>query len=438
MRKIVFRALVFVFVLGVVAFGAFQAGRFAAPAARFEPASTGAGGDELTAAWADFIRAQEQSIALLRDHEFFGTEQEQAEAYRGILYGLIGAIQNGALPNPDQPRFVRSVDWTSKSGLDNPDNDYYVATLRDDAEYRIVGTRGTTRNLIFQLVLGQPGVGEAGTSTNISVLDARDMQIEDDGSFEILMSRSDPGPEHNWLPIDDGAETLIVRFTYSDWSSEQAGRLFIERIGGEGVPSPILTPTQMARSLRRAARSLFDRSSTWLRYSNMAWTTMPRNGVSRARPSQGGLVGQYSAFGTWELEEDEALILTTHPTSATYQGIELGNLWFVSLDSETRTSSLTSDQALLGEDGRYHFVISAHDPGIQNWLDTEGHPRGLIMLRWQGLAGAIGDAAQPSTRRIRFDQILEALPAGTPRFGSKERREQIHTRATAAKRRSSG
>ena len=45
---------------------AFWSGRLTAPAARFETGAPTAEGDELAAAWSDFIRAQEESIALLR------------------------------------------------------------------------------------------------------------------------------------------------------------------------------------------------------------------------------------------------------------------------------------------------------------------------------------------------------------------------------------
>ena len=38
----------------------------------------------------------------------------------------------------------------------------FVARLRDDADYRVSGTRGTSASLAFQLIAGQPGVADAG------------------------------------------------------------------------------------------------------------------------------------------------------------------------------------------------------------------------------------------------------------------------------------
>jgi hypothetical protein len=430
--------LVGLLLVACIAGAAFWVGRFSAPAPTFAPRATAGVEDDLAVAWGDFVRAQNETLQLFRSHDFFGDDQERAEAYRGILYSMVGAIKTGVLMDPDRPRFMRAVDWTGKSGLDNPDNTYYVALVRDDAEYRITGTRGTTATLSFQLVVGQPGVRGAGTSTNLSVLEGRRMRIEPDGSFEIHVGRGDPGEGRNWLPVGDGAETLLVRFSHSDWDREHGGRLQIERIGDEAEAGPRLDSAQMAERLRDAAAALFDRNATWIEYATKAWTLMPRNGISKVRPSRGGLVGQYSAFGSFELGEDRALILTTTPSEALYQGVQLGNLWFVSLDYEGRTSSLTTDQAYLSADGRYHFVICERDPGVQNWLDTEGHRRGLIMLRWQGLDGPLSEDRQPTARLVDFDRVRQELPSDTPVFGAEDRRDQIRRRRAHVQRRFDG
>ncbi len=431
-------ALISIGVVVVIAVVAFLFGRLSAPAPTFEAGASAELDDDLSAAWGDFIRAQDEALQLMQASEFFGDDQERAEAYRGVLYALVGAIKTGGLMDRDRPRFMRAVDWTSKSGLDNPDNKYYLALIRDDAEYRVTGTRGTTKSLVFQLLVGQPGVRGAGTSTHVSMLDARDMAIDQNGRFEIYIGRNDPGQGRNWLRVGDGAETLIVRFSHGDWDREQAGRLRIERIGSEGEAAPALDSRQMAFRLRDAATTLFDRTATWLDFAGKAWRFMPRNEVSQARETRGGLVGQYSAFGSFELGPDEALIVTTHPSNADYQGIELGNLWFVSFDYETHTSSLTTDQAYLSSDGRYHFVVSARDPGIQNWLDTERHRRGLIMLRWQGLDAALNDTQQPSARIVKLDQLRAELPDDTPDFSVEQRREQIRKRRLHTQQRFDG
>ena len=433
------RAFIGVVLAALLLTGGFVVGRFLAPPATFEPrpAATSAEAD-LDAAWSDYQRAQQRALDLVRASEFYGSEQERAEAYRGLLYSIVGGIRAAALLSIDHPRFTAAIDWSSKSGLDNPDNNYFMAYVRDDREYRVTGTRGTTVDLTFQTIKGRPGVKGAGAGKAIAKLSAREMRIAEDGRFEVLVSRSDPGAEHNWLRTEEGTETIIVRYSHSDWAREEPGRLAISEIGAEGAPRPALTAAEMARGLRDAAASIHDRTAVWLSYANRAWTLMPRNGVSAVRPTADGLIGQYSAFGSFDLAEDQALIITTHLSDAVYQGIELGNLWFVSLDYETRVSTLTADQAHRASDGKLHFVVSRNDPGVPNWLDPGGHARGLVMLRWQGLDGPFPEDERPTALLVRLDELRSHLPADTPSFDAGARREQRYERWRQAQRRFPG
>jgi hypothetical protein len=430
------RARLWVLVLVMVAAG-FVAGRLTGGPAVFQ-AGDAVGGDVLGRAWTDFLRVQQESLELYRSSDFFEDDQERAEAYRGLLYTLVGSIKAGALMDMDHPRFMRASDWTSKSGLDNPDTNYYSSVIRDDADYRIIGSRGSSTNMVFQLLVGQPGVAGAGSSTNVGVLYGSEMKLAEDGSFEVIISRENPGEEHNWLPNGDGAQTLLVRFTHSDWSRESPGDLRIEKIGAEGEAAVPLSPAKMARGLQAASASLFDRSASWLQLAERIWNLAPRNGVSPASPTRGGLVGQLSAIGTWELDNDQAIILSTVASAASYQGIELGSLWFVSLDYETRTSSLTLDQMHCSSDGRCYAVISHRDPGIQNWLDTEGHRRGLIFMRWQGLSTELAESQQPRARLVDFARLKEELPSDMPVFNVQQRREQIRLRRANLHQRAAG
>jgi hypothetical protein len=83
-------------------------------------------------------------------------------------------------------------------------------------------------------------------------------------------------------------------------------------------------------------------------------------------------------------------------------------------------------------------VISHRDPGVANWLDTEGHRRGLIMLRWQGLSGALADEQQPSARLVAFDSLLTELPADVAAFSPAERYEQLRARRENVQQRFDG
>ena len=420
-------------VVGLLAV-AFAAGRFTATPPRFEPTQHST--DPLDNAFEQFVQAQRDALALYQSRDYFTQPLGKAEAYQGLLYAMIGAIKAGALQSHDHPRVMRAVDWTSKSGLDNPDNNYYVALLDDEGTYRVTGNRGSTAQLIFQLVVGQPGVGNAGTSTHVSVLYDDELLQDDDGNFEIIISPEKPPQAANWLANAPGAESLLVRFTHLDWSHERDHPLYIERLDGAGGPPTPLDEQTMVRGLERAAQALHDKTASWLALASRMLTLVPANTLHTLRMTPGGLKGQFSAFGNWDLAPDQALLIEFDHSGADYMGIQLGSPWFVSLDYENHTSSLNQQQLNCPKEGKNCYaVIAGFDTGVANWLDTAGHEQGVIFVRWQGLDAAPADGAQPRTRLLDTEALKDfqrqhqpLIDATTRKALISERRRSVHRR----------
>ena len=404
---------------------AFKLGRLTTPAPRVKIADSA----DVSEALENFATAQAKTLALIEAQPQFGLdEQSRAEGYQSFLFNMIKAVEVSALHNPDFPRFSRIAGPGSKSGMDNPDNEYRAAIIRDDGVYKIKGRLASERLLYFQSMVGEPGVGSAGPGTIIQTLGPQQLTMSDDGSFEIIVSQDKPIGAQNWLKISPGAETILVRFSDRTWPEDiPQDWLRIERIC-EACPetSNELTNTDIANMFNRAAASLHDRTATWIDISRKIWATVPRNKISRYRQTKNGLSGQYSAFGTFEIGREEALIVTVPHTKADYQGIQLASRWFVSLDYQTRLSSLTREQSKVNEDGFLRYVISHRDPGVWNWLDTASHTHGLIMVRWQGVTGKPSPA--PQSILVPFDKVKDYLPEDTVIINSKDRGAQIRSR----------
>lgn len=415
----------------------FYAGRMTAPTTRYEPSQT-AVNDPLDMAFEGFIQAQRDTLALYKTHSNFDDPLARAEAYRGLLYTIVGSIKAGALMSHDYPRTMRGVDWTSKAGLDNPDNNYFFALLDDEGTYRLTGKRGNTTQLIFQLVIGVPGVGNAGSSTNVSVLYAAEMEMDDDGNFEIIISPERPKNVANWMKNAPGAESLLIRFTHSDWEKERLDPLYIERLDSEKVAPIPLTELDMIGGFERASQSMYDRTASWIAIADQWWSLVPSNSIFNMRVTPGGLVGQYSAFGNFKLAPDESMLIEFGDTGAPYMGIQLGNRWFVSLDYENHTSTLNMNQLGCREDeSRCYALISLEDPGVANWLDPAGHDEGLIFMRWQGLDSPPTEADQPRTRVLNPEE-LAAFIENLPKVSPEERWERIQVRRKAVHERFGG
>jgi hypothetical protein len=63
--------------------------------------------------------------------------------------------------------------------------------------------------------------------------------------------------------------------------------------------------------------------------------------------------------------------------------VVLWNRWMQTYEYRSRRVSLNRRQMQLGEDGSYRIVVAHRDPGVPNWLDTEGRPSGTIFWRFQ-------------------------------------------------------
>src|SRR2546430_16971409 len=116
----------------------------------------------------------------------------------------------------------------------------------------------------------------------------------------------------------------------------------------------------MARRLESAGADLRSHIRVWPVVVQRILDGSPPNELSAPLDSgpQGGVPGRWMIQGTFELGDDEALIVKTWPASGNYQGIQLLDLWLESPEYANRQTSLTGDQAQLSEHGCNHFVIS--------------------------------------------------------------------------------
>jgi len=376
--------------------------------------------EEALDALADSVR---DAGEFVRGHLWYGSEREQTEAYRHIVRTLASALNERALTDPDFPYF-NEINTRSKQGMDNADQRYLSVMLDGNGIYRVWGARGSSRRLDFTLY------SEDAMSPSISTIETDQLEVDSDGNFELFIG----GPQHkrNWLASQPGPVRLLVRQIHADWNHEKPGQIHIDRIDSGRPPYPTLTHKTMAKRLN-AATQLFAKSvRRWPEYSRTRFHMLvPVNEVSPPRDTgaTGGLAGRLIAGGHFQLEEDEALIVTSWPSTAAYQGIQLGHHWWESLDYANRQSSLTTQQARLSADGAYHFVIAARDPGFWNWLDTEGFERGVILLRYDGMpVPELPKDQHPVAHLVKFDEIAEHLPAGEPILTPGERSNEIAAR----------
>jgi hypothetical protein len=338
------------------------------------------------------------------------SERDLAEGYDYLSGSIQASLHLAWAYQRDFPYFVQSTGPYTKMGLDNPDTLYFHAYLRDDAEYVVSGNRGTTADLSFQVLKGDYSPVEVPDS--LSAFDDRAIEIADDGSFEFRLGPGKPGP--GYFTLGPGSAMLLVREVYSDWTTERRGTIRIQRAGQAGsAPPPVTGTATAAKRFDVAGKILLSRLRTFLAFPEWFYLNEPVNTMTPPRATPGGLATQFSSAGHFDLGDDEALIVTVPAAgkeTAPYQGIQLGSMWYISLDYVNHQTSLTADQARIDPDGRMRFVISERDPGVANWLERTGHRRGYVQIRWQRLTRDLGPADGPEVSIVAFGELPGRLP----------------------------
>ena len=333
---------------------------------------------------------------------------------------LQGHLEHG---DPAHPSFHRYEEPWVQWGGPNPDNVYLRAPIDPTATYRLWGDVTGVREAIISLVEGDMHLGKFGVWSEKTL---SELTVGDDGLLEVWISPDEhPG---NWLATDPAATQLLVRQYQVDWEQDRIATLHLEGLDTRGTPPPALTDEAVAQALDRAAGWVEASATFWSDYMESARGAMDHNAFGPPNTPPGGAPNIAYGGGWWALGPDEALVISHHRPDADYWG------WTVHhrhrMDSGDFADHLTSTngaQAHVDPDERVRLVLSASDPGVPNWLDTQGRPEGLLVYRYVGTRSRpVPDAVLAPMAEVR-----EQLPAGHPVVTPAERVEQLAARRRA-------
>ncbi len=393
-----------------------------------QPAGSIAAEPDPAAAWADFCDRMKAVGQSLLSEEYPGTPEERAEGFRHLARTVGMALQwEVDFADPDFPAFYRNNDDVTKWGGPNVDNTYMQARIRGDATYRLSGNVAGLHDLIISARNGHMHQGKTGV---VGDLDRRELEIDANGDFELML-----GPEvapGDGIQLSPDAEHVGIRQFFYDWEAHTPGEFHIERVS-EGPTHPEdLEPADMVARLDAAARWVETSLPFWNRFSRNGSAELPPNTVIPPRNVPGGSRDIYYGGIPFELAPEEALLIETPVPDARYWSFQWVTYhWFESPDFANRQTSLNGAQAHVDADGKVRIVVSARDPGVQNWIDTAGRRRGRLPFRWIWSK----DAPVPAARVVPVAGVRSLLPPDTPVFDAEARRKQIAARRAHVERR---
>lgn len=331
-------------------------------------------------AWEEFCDALKAAGASLSFPGTPATPLDRAEGFRYLSRltraGLEAFVEHA---DPAAPVLHRVVHETVKMGSDNPDNHYLTARLDGRLEYRIVGRRNTVHYLGFGTQRGHYGRG--GGLPPTGYLEGSQLEMDEDGRFEIRLSaREQPG---NWLPMTEETGTLIVRQTFLDREHEVPAQLEITCLSEDARPRR-LSPRDLDEGLASTSALVAGASllfAKWARDFQAHSNQLPRFDHQRSIDAGGDPhIAYYHSH--WALPTEHALVIEVAPPPCEHWNFQLNNYWMESLDYRHHRIHVNKHTAVYEPDGSVRIVVAHRDPGLPNWIETEGHESGTMCLRW--------------------------------------------------------
>ena len=311
----------------------------------------------------------------------------------------------------------RLNDFLTPWGGPNADNVYRHAKIDDQGTYRLRGFMHSCEEFLLALRIGNMHQAEYGTLGEAS---ATDLGLGPGDEIDVLLSPSGEGTaESIGVKIPSGARMVAVREYYYDWRPLEPATMVLERL--DGSPPAAGVSAALEDAADQVARSV----EFWDTYMVDARARGSDNAFIPPRREPKGLAAMSYAFCFWSLQPDEALVVRIPEPQARYWSAQLYQLrWFESLELR-RPTSLNHRQAVVSDDGFVTFVLSAADPGLVNWLDTEGRADGLLTLRCAWLSAP---APTAETAVMKLADLDAALGPDAPRLDPSGRAAQLAAR----------
>jgi hypothetical protein len=118
----------------------------------------------------------------------------------------------------------------------------------------------------------------------------------------------------------------------------------------------------------------------------------------------GGDPNIFYLHGYWALQPDEALVIEVKPPACEFWNFQLDNYWMESLDYRYAPVWVNSHTAKYNADGSATITIARENRGFANWMDTDGHTTGSMLLRWTRAKSH----PVPEVRVVKLDKAAAA------------------------------
>jgi hypothetical protein len=350
--------------------------------------------------------------------------QIQQEVARLALASLASQVTSAIGADGNAPQFLPSLGQVYNIGQPNADTVYRSAVISPAGTYRIRGNKGSVNHTVLAQLVPQ----DMSVSGWRSHLHLASLASDKRGRFDVLLSAEKPEDySGDWWQLHPAAHTLLLRIVSSDWAVESNPTLAIERldqpVGRTRPPAGILEQrlTLLPRMVETLALMFVD-------HHEQLRTEGYVNRFKAFDVGFGALAGQFYYECAYDFADDEALVVESDiPGKCQYRSLILTNEIYETIDWYNNHSSLNIHQAAPDCDGKLRIVVAHKDPGVKNWLDTAGYPRGVIQGRWT----ECDSHPLPKVNLVKLRDLSGVLPDDVAKVTPEQRQKILRERRRA-------
>ncbi len=349
-------------------------------------------------------------------------ERERAEGYRYLVRLISAAHELEMEIDRRHPTMARMMTPIRKFKGDGTDTLYHEAKLDPELVYRFRVRRGD--DIFFSTTVYAHDA--EGAYTIIDHLIDDEIVFENEGGeqvAEIALAEKRPDGARNWLALRGRNPILFVRQYFPEFVlSADDGRyrpalMTIDCLSDVATPSHY-SEEDLADGLARVVDFIEDATDVSIGLSifaglnlvaydktgggRHATATHIRNGslildderdddytpeelaamidpklVANNLPGPGI---QY--IGAWfQLADDEAILIRGVDTPCRYWSCQILSRYLESGDFRHHRVGINNRQVELNADGSFTIVASAENPGVRNWISTQGYRNAHILIR---------------------------------------------------------
>ncbi len=309
------------------------------------------------------------------------------DGFRNLTHILQSALYSHQEFDIQRPVFRRIVSPTRSFTGDNPDALYFEAPVSGSLQYRV---RGNLAGAVYTSFTVEAGGHDGNYPTGLAgVLNDTEIDADSNGDYEIWLGG--PQRSRNWLALPEAGGRITTRH-YFEWASPAAVSQTLHVPLSIESTSPVEAPPKwdderMAAALQRVINHVRTKTVDGIKPGQImpSWvSTTPNFFHQPEKPGTLALAAADAAYSMapFVIGPDQALVITGRWPDCRFANVCLWTRFSQMFDYVNRPVSRNRANTQLEADGSFRMVIAHSDPGVSNWLDSEGRMYGSVFWRF--------------------------------------------------------